>query len=157
MSIKIRDLKREDIKSCINLFQKTVHSVNADDYSPEQLEVWAPKAIDPESDQWQSLLQNFSRVAELDNEIVGFIDMTKSGYLDRLYVHKDHQGKGIASRLLNKIEQLAKQQSISEITTEASITAKRFFESRGYQVVNEQQKEFKGMKFTNFLMKKKII
>ena len=30
-------------------------------------------------------------------EIVGFGDIDKSGYLDRLYVHKDHQREGIAT------------------------------------------------------------
>ena len=33
-------------------------------------------------------------VAIQDGEIVGFGDMDSNGYLDRLYVHKDHEETG---------------------------------------------------------------
>ena len=38
-------------------------------------------------------LRHHTIVAECGNEIVGFGDIDDTGYLDRLYVHKDHQGK----------------------------------------------------------------
>ena len=38
--------------------------------------------------------------------------------------------------------------------THASITAKPFFEKRGYKVVKEQKIERQGIFLTNFLMKK---
>jgi putative acetyltransferase len=156
MNINIRELKREDITSCVKLFYDTVHSINAKDYSPDQLEVWAPKIINPESVRWQSLLNNISIVAEVNHEIVGFIDLTKTGYLDRLYIHKDHQRKGIASALLKIIEKQAAESNIDEITTEASITAKPFFEGMGFQVIKEQQKDVNGTIFINYVMKKKL-
>lgn len=157
MNINIRYLKPEDIDTCIKLFQETVHSVNASDYTADQLEIWAPKIIKPENEWWQTLLQNISLVAEINDEIVGFIDMTHTGYLDRLFVHKDYQRKGIAAALLRELENMARQQSISEITTEASITAKPFFEAKGYQVSKEQRKLFGNTEFINYIMKKKII
>ncbi|EJY07391.1 hypothetical protein HMPREF1362_00104, partial [Enterococcus faecium ERV102] len=41
---------------------------------------------------------------------------------------------------------------MQKITTHASITAKPFFEKRGYKVINEQTVELRGQLFTNFLM-----
>lgn len=38
-------------------------------------------------------------IAVKNGEIVGFGDMDETGYLDRLYVHKDYQGQGIASAI----------------------------------------------------------
>lgn len=152
----IRKLEKSDIAACINLFRETVHFINAKDYSHEQLEIWAPKTIDPENQWWLTLLENIALVAVMNNEIVGFTDLSNEGYLDRLFVHKEHQRKGIAKALINELERLAVQRSITEITTEASITAKPFFAAMGYQVVKEQQKEHKGIKFINFVMRKKI-
>ncbi|WP_258547537.1 hypothetical protein [Enterococcus faecium] len=40
---------------------------------------------------------------------------------------------------------------MQKITTHASITAKPFFEKRGYKVINEQTVELRGQLFTNFL------
>ena len=37
----------------------------------------------------------------------GFADMDADGYLDRLYVHKDYQGRGVATALCDALEQAA--------------------------------------------------
>ncbi len=55
--------------------------------------------------------------------IVGFGDIDKCGYLDRLYVHKDHQQKGIATAICDVLEQAVTE----NIITHASITAKAVF------------------------------
>ena len=94
--MNIRPLNKLDIQSCVELFIETVHSVNSKDYTPEQLNAWAPSTISNNDARWQTLLDNISYVALIDNQIVGFSDMTREGYLDRLYVHKDFQGRGIA-------------------------------------------------------------
>lgn len=156
MSILIRKLKSDDIGKCIQLFHDTVHAVNSRDYSLEQVNAWAPDNIDANGASWQSLVNNISVVAELNNVLVGFIDMTPSGYLDRLYVHKDYQGKGIATALLSELIRQATSQEITDISTEASITAKPFFESNGFVTCEEQRKSFNGVQFINYLMKKKI-
>lgn len=71
---------------------------------------------------------------------------------DRLYVHKDYQNQGIATAICDVLEQSA---GDTKITTHASITAKPFFEHRGYKVVREQQVMRDGISLTNFVMEKK--
>lgn len=58
--------------------------------------------------------------------IVGFGDIAASGYLDRLYVHKDWQGMGVATVLCDKLEQAVAE---ARIVSHISITAKPFFYS----------------------------
>ena len=82
--------------------------------------------------------------------IIGFGDIDKTGYLDRLYVHADYQKKGAAAAICSRLEQAVS----GKITTHASITARPFFEKRGYRVVREQQVERKGVFLTNFVMEK---
>lgn len=154
LPIQLRALKETDILECIALFQNTIHAVNAKDYSPIQLEAWAPKEKPEITPRWQTLSENISYVAELENQIVGFGDLTEKGYLDRLFVHKDFQGQGIAAAIVQKLEKRANELNLEEITTAASITAKPFFERAGFVVIKEQQVEIHGVKLTNFVMRK---
>lgn len=156
--MKIIKYKETDIKEIVSLFYETVHSVNSKDYSQLELDAWAPKdEKEFKMKSWQQTLEeNITFVAKINNKIVGFSDITHNGYLDRLYVHKDYQGKGIATALVDILEVEAKKINLLEIDTEASITAKPFFEQRGYKIVCSQTVERKGVKLTNFKMKKRI-
>ena len=143
----IREYQSSDCEEIIKLFHNTVHTVNAKDYTKEQLDAWATGRVD--LNKWdQSLREHYSLVAVENEMLVGFGDIDKSGYLDRLFVHEDYQGKGIGTMICNRLEQAVS----GSVITHASITAKTFFEKRGYRVVKEQQVERKGVFLTNFEM-----
>lgn len=145
----IREYRPEDCKEIIKLFYDTIHNVNAKDYTEEQLTVWATGK--EKLKEWnRSLLEHYSLVAVTDGMIVGFGDIDQTGYLDRLYVHKDYQGNGVASAICNKLEQVVK----GKIVTHASVTARHFFESRGYKVIKEQRVERQGVVLKNYVMEK---
>ncbi len=130
----IREYIQSDCIELTKLFYNTVHTVNAKDYTKEQLNVWATGKVDLEK--WnQSLLEHYTLIAVESNRIVGFGDIDKTGYLDRLYIHKDYQRKGI---------------------THASITAKGFFEKRRYSVIKQQQVKREGIILINYVMEKNI-
>lgn len=151
--LTIRRFTENDTSAILALFYDTVHHVNAAHYTPAQLDVWAPSLDDKQLAQWQhSLMQHDTFVAILDDRIVGFSDVAADGYLDRLYVHKDYQRRGIATALLKRIEQATGAQ---DITTYASITAKPFFEHHGYEVVRQQVVVRRGIELINFHMLKK--
>ena len=146
----IREYKPTDCEQMAELFYNTVHSINAKDYAEEQLNVWATGRVNLQ--EWNlSFLKHKTIVAIEKDEIVGFGDIDDSGYLDRLYVHKDYQGMGIASAICNELEDSVKEKSI---TTHASITAKPFFQQRGYRVVKEQKVIRQGIVLTNYVMEK---
>ena len=42
----LRLYRPEDLESLTRLFFETIHTVNAGDYTPEQLWAWAPGAVD---------------------------------------------------------------------------------------------------------------
>ena len=147
----IRQYEPNDCEKLANLFYNTVHAINAKDYSQQQLNVWATDKIDLEA--WnKALSENYTVVAVENNIIVGFGDIDKSGYLDRLYVHKDYQRQGIATAICDKLEQAVE---VNKIITHSSITAKLFFEQRGFKVVKEQQVKRNGIALTNYVMENK--
>lgn len=148
----IKSYEKEFFIDICTLFYETVHSVNAGDYSESQLEAWAPKDNDY-SHLKTALEKNWTLVAIEDGVIIGFADIEDTGYLDHLFVHKDYQGKGVATALCNEIEAKG---NFNEIETHASITALPFFEKRGYNVVREQIVEIRGEKLKNHVMRKRM-
>lgn len=144
--------RSRDAEDLAALFYETVHRVNAADYTTEQLNAWAPGQIDLE--QWdRRFLRHRSLVAWLGETPVGFADMDATGYLDRLFVHWKHQRWGVATALCDRLEG---ESSLSRFTTHASVTARPFFEKRGYRVVKEQLAEVRGVRLKNFVMEKKL-
>lgn len=146
----IREYRSSDCKHLVELFYQTVHSINAKDYTDEQLNAWATGNVD--INEWnQSLSKHFSIVAMKDGIITGFGDIDRTGCLDRLYVHKDYQNQGIATAICDKLEHAFE---VSRITTYASITAKSFFLHRGYHIIREQQVVRSNIPLTNYMMEK---
>lgn len=153
--MQIRRYLPEDLDAVYRLFCDTVHAVNSADYSAAQLDAWAPKQMDRA--RWEpSLREHFTLVATWEGEIIGFADLAPDGYLDRLYVHKDFGRRGVASALVDGLEQYAKIIGVAKIRTDASITARPFFEKRGYQMLREQKKPLRGELFINYQMEKEI-
>ncbi|MDT3495848.1 GNAT family N-acetyltransferase [Bacillus toyonensis] len=151
--IIIRTFQKEDLDQVLQLFYETVHTVNARDYNELQLQAWAPKRLDKE--RWlQSLEKNICYVADYRDVIVGFGDYNDEHYIDRLFTHKDYQGKAVASYILQKLEKEAVNLGHGDIYTEASITAKSFFERKGFICIKEQKKQRNGQIFINYVMKK---
>lgn len=123
------------------------------DYAKEQLDAWATGKVDLHA--WdKSFLEHYTVVAAEGDTIVGFGDIDETGHIDRLYVHKDHQREGIATAICDELEQHTGK---TKITTYASITAKSFFERRGYQAVKRQEVVRDGVSMINFVMKKEMI
>ena len=150
--MELRLYRSEDCPALARLFHDTVHTVNARDYTPAQRDAWADGQVDLAA--WDaSFRAHHTLVAEEAGEILGFADMDDTGYLDRLYVHRDHQGRGIATALCDALEAACPARSF---TTHASLTARPFFEGRGYRVLRRQTVVRRGVAMDNFVMMKEV-
>ena len=147
----LRAYRSADCPALAELFYQTVHQVNIRDYTQEQVDAWATGQVDLE--RWdRELREHRTVVAWEDGLIVGFGDMDKTGYLDRLFVHKDFQGRGIATAICDALEG---ESAAPRLWVQASLTARPFFEGRGCRVVKAQQVERRGGGLLpNFVMEK---
>ncbi|MBE6968949.1 MAG: GNAT family N-acetyltransferase [Ruminococcaceae bacterium] len=146
----IRRYKAEDCALLAELFYETVHCVNSADYTAEQLDAWANGSVD--LTEWnRSFLLHHTLVARMEGQFVGFGDIDCSGYLDRLFVHKDYQRCGIGTALCDALELAA---GSEQITVHASITARDFFKNRGYRTIGEQRVVRNGVSLLNYVMVK---
>lgn len=154
MKIFVRRAERSDLKKIQKLFVETVKSVNSRDYSSEKIATWASRGND--NNFWNyKLNEEHFFVAEFEGELVGFTSITDLGYIDFMYVHKYYQRIGVGRALLSMVEEVADELDVEELYSHVSITARPFFESLGFKVMEEQQRKVNEHSFVNFLMAKK--
>ncbi len=91
-------------------------------------------------------------IAEDNGQIVGFAELEPDGHIGCFYTHKDFQGQGVGMQLLDTIVTQATQMQLSRLSVEVSITARPFFEHRGFTIVKSQEVECRGVKLPNFVM-----
>lgn len=149
--MQIRPFSPQDLSEILVLFYETAHTVCRNDYSPRQLDAWAPKS--PDIARWlHTLSSHYTLIAEENGQILAFADLQEPDYLDHLYVHKNAQHRGIAQELVQLLEEKAHSMGAQQISVHASQTAKGFFLQRGYQVVREQFPVRQGVTLVNYLM-----
>lgn len=145
----------QQLDAVLQLFWETVHTVNAQDYTPAQLDAWAPK--EPDRLRWRRKWDtSLVWAAWQDGELAGFANLEPPDHLDCLYVSARHQRQGVATALAQKMEQLARESGASRLRVEASLTARGFFARRGYQELRRQQVPLRGQQLTNFIMEKPL-
>ena len=157
--VTIRKYKTADAQALASIYYHTIHNINIRDYTEEQVNAWAPYSSVEDYSGWQEKLAKIKPfVAVLDDVITGFAEfepiIDQGGHIDCFYVHHEHQGKGFGSALMNAVFDKAKQEGIARIYAEVSITARPFFEAKGFKVVKEQKVSLRGVELTNFVMEK---
>ena len=151
--MKIRPYAHDDLSDLARLFTDTIHAVNRGDYTPAQVDAWAPRP--PDLARWRAkLAQETVIVAELAGALIGFCAWDESGCLDFLFVHPAHQRKGIAAALHSVTELSLRAKGLGRIQTQASITAQPFFLNRGYRLLTHQTVTVRGVELANAVMEK---
>lgn len=133
------------------LFYNTAYKINAKDHTPSQLDVWAPK----KSIYRHIFKKNISKyaiMAKSGDVSFGYGNIDDKGCLDHLYVASNRQGQGIGSTLCDALENRAKNCGAKTVRVQAFVTAKGFFERRGYVVIKEQFVIRQGVALKNYVM-----
>ena len=149
----VRPYGDADLDQVIAVFLRSIREIAAKDYDQAQVDAWAQA----DRNEWR--VRRSSRptwVAVVDEEIAGFSDLEPNGHLDMMFVHPAHQGRGVATSLLSVVETAATVQKLSSIFTEASVTARSFFEKKGFEVVARQEVAIRGQILRNFRMHKTL-
>lgn len=149
----IRKLLDDEYEEVIKLIYETVHHVCKNDYTEKELFAWAPENFDRIKFQ-KALDSCYNIVMVHKNNIVGFLSMEQDGYLNRLYTHKDHTGKGIAAALLEDAEKWAKGNGITELRLDSSKTAEGFYVRMGFSEKGVSVLTHNGVVFKNKTMHK---
>ena len=154
--VELRAYRDEDCRPTREVFERAVRLTAAGDYSDEQVAAWAPTDMSA-SDLAAWGVERASAktiVAAEGEELLGFGDLVDGRVLDMLYVDPGAGRRGIATALLDRILSLARDTGVDTIETDASITARAFFERHGFVVVEQRSPVVRGVGMTNFKMRR---
>ena len=149
----MRPYRPDDAPALLALYRDTIRRVNSRDCSPAQIAAWASDEIDAVG--WFGrFAERFVPVAEEDGGPVGFAELEPDGHIGRVYVSADHQRRGIGRQLLAAVVAEARRLGLVRLFTEASITARPFFEAQGFTVLAPQVVTCRGAEFVNYRMER---
>jgi putative acetyltransferase len=150
----VRGYVPRDAEATIEIFMRAIREVASKDYTPDQVGAWAQ--VDNQEGWARKRASRPTWIAIIDGNPAGFSDLEPRGYLDMMFVHPHYQGLGVASLLLKTLEAAGREQGLLLITTEASLTARPFFEKRGFDVIASQAVQKRGQTLRNFRMEKRL-
>jgi putative acetyltransferase len=152
----IREFRIGDEATLYQVLHSAVHRIAARDYTPEQLNAWAPP--EPEHEAWMlkmRALQPF--VAEIDGVIAGYADLQPSGYIVHFFVSADFPRQGVGRMLMDRIHDKAARLGVTELTSDVSRTAQPFFARFGFGIVEQRFPVRQGVTIPNALMRKTLV
>ena len=142
--IEIREFKDQDALEASNLIRKTLSEENSKFYPDSVIEhmcnEFSPKFVVELSKE-----REFFVAIEKSN-IIGTITLIKD-YIGTVFVNPDYHGKGIGTKLMETIENLAKERKIENLKLNSSINAVDFYEKLGYKKGEQSQSEEYGVTY----------
>ena len=149
----IRKFRNKDADAVSELIVDNLRTVNIRDYSAELMDALA---------EYKTPQQVLIAAAECDafvaveNEAILGVAMLDEDQLANVFTHTRMHGKGIGRSLLDHIETRAREQNISVLKVDSSITALGFYIRCGYQVIRKAHEQFCGIENTVFEMSKSL-
>ena len=135
------------------VFHSAVHLVASRDYTPDQIDAWAPVGLDMEL--WARKIRDIKPfVAEVDGKVVGYADLQPTGYIDHFFVSGYHQDQGIGRLLMSTLLSQAATLGLRELRSDVSRTAQPFFEKFGFCIIEERAPKVRGVVVPNAFMRK---
>lgn len=156
--MNIRPAQDVDAENIATLRRESILAVNVKDYPPDVLEAWANRVSSERIRQTMTTCKRWVAVTrDRIEKLLGFGDhLLDDNEVSRLYVHKDHQGEGIGSRLLGMLEDSLKEQGHRDAYLLSSLTAVEFYRRHGYDISEETQ-DAHDPRITVIKMIKKLI
>jgi predicted N-acetyltransferase YhbS len=127
--VVIRAFAPQDGEAVSALIRYTMQVSNSHDYPLARLQplmdYFSPQKVR------QLNQERLCLVADVDGQVIGTVGL-EDAELVTFFVHPDHQGKGIGARLLDAIEEHARELGITRITVDSSLTGATFYSRMGY-------------------------
>jgi len=149
----IREFQLGDEAGLHAVFFSAIHELASKDYTPEQIEAWAPASLDPEI--WVKRMRGIRPFVAVEphGRLVAYADVQPTGYIDHFFVSGPFARAGIGTMLMNRIYEAASAQDISVLTSDVSRTAQPFFTQFGFVVVEQRAPVIRGVTVPNALMR----
>jgi predicted N-acetyltransferase YhbS len=130
--MRIRRLRKEDATEVSNIIRRCLKEVNYKDYSKKIIislcNFFTPSLI------IKNLKDRTTFVAVENDKVIGTASL-KGDKVFTVFINPDIQGKGVGSKLMDKVEDLAKKKEYKIIKVPSGLTSLGFYKKRGYKKV----------------------
>lgn len=154
LPFQIRPMESTDLGDLLDVFRQAIQVSAADQYNQQQRDAWS-RAQSHES-LISALSEGEAVVAEWDDALVGFAHRV-SDYINMVFVHPESSRLGIATLLYQHLEDGARVEGLTELTTHASLTAHDFFHFMGFTSEGQEEAERDGVSLARHRMRKSLI
>jgi len=141
MNMRIRKFKKGDARVVSNIIRRCLREVNSRDYSKKAItnlcNFFTPSLM------IRNLKDRIILVAVENNKVVGTASLKKD-IVFTVFVNLDIHRKGIGSKLMDKIEDLARKQGCRTIKVPSALTSFEFYKKRGYKKIKIVHSEDDG-------------
>jgi putative acetyltransferase len=151
----IRPFRIGDEAALHKVFLSAIHHIACKDYTPDQIEAWAPASLDQIT--WVDRMRGITPfVVQSEEGLVAYADLQPDGYIDHFFVSAPVARSGVGTMLMDHIQADALARGITTLTSDVSRTAQPFFAKFGFTVVEQRAPVIRGVTIPNAFMRKQI-
>lgn len=160
-STKIRIATEEDVPGIRKAIRSSIEGLAGNDYSEEIIQSWGADIPKAQEKQKLAIRENreLTWVAIQNEEIVGFSAFSpQTQELRAVYVSANVARQGLGTKLLEQVENKARELGVSSLKMHSSLTAVPFYQHHGYSALNEVIHTLStGAKMTAIEMRKDLL
>lgn len=154
--MRIRLYRKADTEQLARIYREAALHTGAQTYSSAEIAVWAALADDVQGFGRQ-LAQGITLVAETDTgEAAAFGQLEPADRIALLYTAPGFGRESYATGIYRLLEARAREAGVSVLRTEASRVARGFFEKQGFELVDRERVEHRGVTFERLRMSKRL-
>lgn len=128
--ITIRKANQNDAQDIFDLRNRAILAKCSAHYTEEQLSLWTQGSV---SERFIADVVDTFYVSEIDGQVIGSGKLnTQTGVVDAIFVEPDYSGRGAAKKMLQFLEQLAREQGLLLLTLESTLNAAPFYRACGF-------------------------
>ena len=153
--MNLKQITKKDQLELKKLYFDSILSIDERIYTKEQKRAWASQAWDNKIFDL-SINQGKGWLIKNDATIIGFATRYPKNRISLLYCKGDSQRKGFGTILLHKLEEEAKVEGLTSLSTEASLISYRLFLKNDWKIIRKEKIIIKNIIFERYKMNKNI-
>lgn len=133
--MKIHHFDKRFSKQVSELIRNTIRAINSKDYSKEIIESMCIRFSE------ENIIKrapNRKMILMIEKEVVLGTASLKDNIILSVFVDVNTQGKGIGTKLMNYLEEMARKKGVKKVVLPSSITSVSFYSRLGYKIIEEQ-------------------
>ena len=145
MGVFVRIASVEDAPVVTDLLRRSISQLCVEDHhnDSESLELWLKNKTVPIVRGWFESPKLYCVVACTDGMVSGFAAMNAVGEVLLCYVDPGARFQGVSAAMIQALEKEAQNRRLAEIRLSSTITAKRFYQERGYIAIGGPKQMFR--------------